>query len=348
MGTKSKFQSIMKVAVVTSVLLAAVLIVTFSAVALNLYKPSSEGAYVAKGAHASSSSSSSSRSSPSSESSSTRDWHDDDDDDRSLYQRRQDRSAVQRQVLQTLYDNVVWPHGTNLVYEALTNNNFSVPETIFSEDVVVSLPPVGRFEGILGNLEYFYGLSGPVQNGLPNPRRVVETPFTFANCWNNSCSFQVLINFHDFENESIVTSFKHHGTIFFNSDNKICGGQINFVNQAYRDIDPTDPVALARHRATLCNVVQAQCTGVNQQYDSVEACLEYVSHLPYGGFYSNDQNTTSCRVLHLSLQRISPLSAERHCPHSGPDGGEKCVPHGADFYLSDDVVQYSACRDPNF
>ncbi|KAL6077696.1 hypothetical protein QOT17_002168 [Balamuthia mandrillaris] len=265
-----------------------------------------------------------------------------------LYKQRLVRSERQKDVVRRIYSNVVWPTGAEIVYDALWTQDFTVANTLFSEDVFIKLPPIGEFHGILANLEYFYGLAGPVEGGIPQSRRVTSVTFTHLTCWQNSCSYQALLQFLDFATDSIATNFTHHGTVFFNEEDKVCGGQINFVHQAINDIDPTDPEQLARHRQSLCGALQLQCTGANAQFESFESCMEFMSALPYGGFYHNDRNTTSCRTLHLALQRISPLSAERHCPHSGPSGGGKCISKTGPYYYTEEQTRYDQCKDPNF
>lgn len=111
---------------------------------------------------------------------------------------------------------------------------------------------------------------------------------------------------------------------------------------------PTNETLLNGYKQYFCGTVQQQCTGENQQYDSFESCLEFVSGLNYGGFYWYDQGGISCRVLHLALQQMSPYAAATHCPHSGPTGGGKCIYHGADYYYSDKVLNFHTCRDTNF
>ena len=242
----------------------------------------------------------------------------------------------------------MWPKGANMIYEALVNNNLTVPSRLFSEDAFVKLPPIGEFTGILSVIEYYYGLGGPVQGGLPLPHRVTETEITHVTCWNNTCSFQALIKFQDFATNSSLYNYTHHGSFFFDEDDKICGGQVNFIHSNWQDINPLDSSALQTVIQSVCGATMLQCTGANQQYNSFQECMTFMSTKAYGGFGQLDLDTINCRLLHTSLQRISPLSASRHCPHSGPTGGGKCIPKQGAYYYSEQMVRYDKCKDTNF
>lgn len=265
-----------------------------------------------------------------------------------VFRRRTARSALQEKLLYELYNNIEWPRGTDAVYQASTTGNISVPLRFFDMNATINLPPIGSFTGPVNIIEYYWGLSGPVYTGDPMSQRVTGVEMTHATCWNNTCSFQALINFKDFATNSSVSNYTHHGNVFFNSANKICGGQINFVNAAWQDANSEDANTKWFISHLTCTTTMAQCTGTNQQYTSYESCMSFMATRPYGGFYRTGEDTVICRLLHTSLQRISPSAAAKHCPHSGPTGGGKCIPKDGSFYYSPVNTEYDACKDPRF
>ena len=265
-----------------------------------------------------------------------------------IFEARTTRSALQEKLLYDLYNTIVWPLGADAVYQASTTGNLTVPLKFFDPTAIINLPPIGSFTGPLSIIEYYWGLSGPLYPGDPMSQRVTSVKMTHASCWNNTCSFQALINFKDFATNSSVSNYTHHGSVFFNSNNKICGGQINFVNAAWQDANTEDPNVKAYINYLTCTTTMAQCTGANQQYASYNVCMAFMATKVYGGFYRTGEDTVICRYLHTSLQRISPAAATRHCPHSGPSGGGKCIPKDGAFYYSDSITEYDSCKDPNF
>lgn len=86
-------------------------------------------------------------------------------------------------------------------------------------------------------------------------------------------------------------------------------------------------------RSTLCDdycsLVQANCTGEDQQYESGAACLGYCidgGRIPAGTREDRDGNSIGCRLYHARVAGDDPAggSGAIHCPHAGPSGGDFC------------------------
>lgn len=282
-------------------------------------------------------------------------------DEVEVYERRMARSALQEELVTRLYDTIIWPRGTDAVYQASANGNLTTPRLFFADDATIHLPPIGSFTGPGNIIDYYWGLSGPIPGGAPRNFRVTNVDMSYVECWNNTCTFQAHIRFKFFPPGANTTDYNnitydgdssnnytHHGTIFFNANNKICGGQINFVHAAWEDANSEDPTTMWYIRHLTCETVMAQCTGANQQYANYTSCMDFMSTKVYGGFYRHGEDTVGCRLLHAQLQAISPEAAHHHCPHSGPSGGGKCTHKDGAYYGSSYVQNYNTCRDPNF
>ena len=96
----------------------------------------------------------------------------------------------------------------------------------------------------------------------------------------------------------------------------------------------------------LCGTALAYCPGTLFPYDSMDACVNYLTKtVPgacldgAGGFFSGD--TRACRQMHLQLALLDPIV---HCPHLGPDS-EKCT---AEARSGTRVTAYCDATSPPF
>ncbi|CAF1501513.1 unnamed protein product, partial [Didymodactylos carnosus] len=88
----------------------------------------------------------------------------------------------------------------------------------------------------------------------------------------------------------------------------------------------------------LCQGIQQTCTGNNEQYESFEDCVDFMTHkIPYGSSDRLDQDSVSCRILHIQLAALAPVV---HCPHCGPTGGGACTNKTSQSYYE---VDYLSC-----
>ena len=64
------------------------------------------------------------------------------------------------------------------------------------------------------------------------------------------------------------------------------------------------------HQETIkvvCSTVQAECTGKNAQYSSVQNCVNVLSAKPFGSWDEVWMDSVVCRELHLLLARVDPV-----------------------------------------
>ena len=93
---------------------------------------------------------------------------------------------------------------------------------------------------------------------------------------------------------------------------------------------------------TYCNEIDKNCTGVYEQYPTVDggsaSCLASCKSFPLGTLAdTGGQNTLGCRIYHAGAP--SATLPATHCQHAGPSGG--------DTTPSDDVEGSDAGIDPS-
>ncbi|KAJ3750376.1 hypothetical protein DFH05DRAFT_1387170 [Lentinula detonsa] len=72
----------------------------------------------------------------------------------------------------------------------------------------------------------------------------------------------------------------------------------------------------------VCAVSTQYCTGDNQQYESHDSCMSFMTSLSFGESWQGGMNTGWCRYIHKNMVKYRP---EVHCPHIGPTGGDMCI-----------------------
>eukprot|EP01097_Dermamoeba_algensis_P011692 TRINITY_DN9176_c0_g1_i1.p1 TRINITY_DN9176_c0_g1~~TRINITY_DN9176_c0_g1_i1.p1 ORF type:complete len:327 (-),score=84.42 TRINITY_DN9176_c0_g1_i1:160-1140(-) len=259
-----------------------------------------------------------------------------------LAEKREKRAEIQKGVLMKLYDSIIWPKNGQLAV-AIEAGNYSVVKDLITEDIVGRIHPLGRFDTYISTAEYFFGLAGPLPGASTTGRnRVTTILFTQPIfCRNNSCSYRVVATLKDFATNQSISNYTQIGYMNFNSKNQICSYEFSFLGLSRKDA-PENPASRNATINSLCNGIQASCTGANQQFANFSECFNFMKTIPYGGWGQGDQNTQQCRLLHLQLVRASPAT---HCPHTGPTGGGKCIFHAEETYHGEPFDQ---CRDKNW
>lgn len=73
--------------------------------------------------------------------------------------------------------------------------------------------------------------------------------------------------------------------------------------------------------ATYCASIEASCTGANDQFSSLENCMDTCAAFPVGTSADVSGNTLGCRTYHSGAAVGDPAT---HCPHAGPFGDGAC------------------------
>lgn len=232
---------------------------------------------------------------------------------------------------------MVWPGAISIVV------NKQLPAA-WGSTVSGDTQPNGSYNTTLGVIEYFYGLSGPLdpnpQNSLDRPR-ITDIEFIWMACNPDSriVAAEVFMTFLDGRG-NLVTKldliFTHRYT---KKTRQICGYSMTSKRQGLLLPSPTSPVAQAGVMQGICGGITAVCVGPNLQFASFQACVDFMQTIPFGDTDNLDQNSVQCRGLHLSLAIVDP---DVHCPHVGPTGGGKCIPHGPESVYA--VKKHLSCE----
>ncbi|KAK0243904.1 hypothetical protein EDD85DRAFT_179726 [Armillaria nabsnona] len=111
------------------------------------------------------------------------------------------------------------------------------------------------------------------------------------------------------------------------------------------DYSNSTDIIVHRAAADICTEAQTYCLGKDQQYESYEQCIHFLTkELPFGASWSGGENTGFCRYIHKNMVKYRP---EVHCPHVGPTGGDYCIPRNyTDIVLNppfnESLIAYTA------
>ncbi|KAJ4490554.1 hypothetical protein J3R30DRAFT_101472 [Lentinula aciculospora] len=95
----------------------------------------------------------------------------------------------------------------------------------------------------------------------------------------------------------------------------------NTTSGANTTLNTTELIAL-KTAVDVCEMSTQYCTGVNQVYASNDACMEFMTQLPFGQPWEGGMDNGWCRYIHKNMVKYRP---EVHCPHIGPTGGDMCI-----------------------
>jgi len=216
--------------------------------------------------------------------------------------------------------------------------------TGFTPDIIGRVDVTDSFEGRELNTEYIFGLFSSVGNsnttrllGVPGNATITELAITPP-----IISFSSLRNF-----DWGVITIPIQIDVWFLFDNDsglIAQYDITFrrLEWAWDYIKPflqpqlaeelgslvnncSDVDGLIHLRAAIdiCQQHELYCTGSLQQYNSTQACIDFIyRQTPFGKVYEWGGDTAMCRYIHKALISYRPTV---HCPHIGPSGGGMCI-----------------------
>jgi hypothetical protein len=177
-----------------------------------------------------------------------------------------------------------------------------------------------------------------------NSSRVVKETFTSVIAWNNRVMYNMYFTLR--AANGVDRLLTHVGEARVNPDGRVCGFKANFQRLGFGLGDAVlppianfDAVKISQNNTIVarCQTIQQICPVTDptlKQFDSVDACYNYFSTLPNGGWERSDQRDRGC-AFNLHLQ-FAPHRPDLHCVHVGPTGGGFCVPNAYnDIVLSD-------------
>ncbi|KAJ3794180.1 hypothetical protein GGU11DRAFT_811428 [Lentinula aff. detonsa] len=86
----------------------------------------------------------------------------------------------------------------------------------------------------------------------------------------------------------------------------------------------------------VCQMSTQYCTSENQVYASNDACMRFITRIPFGQPWEGGMDNGWCRYVHKNMVKYRP---EVHCPHIGPTGGDMCIPR--DYIQVTDSVPFN-------
>jgi hypothetical protein len=247
--------------------------------------------------------------------------------------------------INTIYNLTVWPNQLPVF------QNGTIPTGLFNDNVTGRVDPVGTFQGLQDSIEYFFALSPlPTQNGVSAAITGYQiTEFT-SECADVASSvvylFSTVVNPGAPNDGQVLPTLKQ--VAFWKFDE--CGAVLKYdawipnlndwVTMATGS-DITDTKFQANSVLGLCAMTQLRCTGADQQWADLGACIDGLSAKPYGNYDEAWGDNIVCRFIHVVLTQIRPdvsvfhshtcrrqyadIRAQVHCQHVGPTGGGKCV-----------------------
>ncbi|KAK9472043.1 uncharacterized protein V1510DRAFT_379620 [Dipodascopsis tothii] len=236
----------------------------------------------------------------------------------------------------------------NFMYPANIAQANSVNSTLLSENCVGRIDDTREFDGRELNTEYLFGLFAFLNNGtgviniLGQPTNYTIVEF-LGGC--NTAATSALVNLY-------VSDLDLNATIqldfWFRWDEEGRVAEYDAtIRRASRLYDILSDVVSARLSGSnvataegttawksllvgsICGQATIYCTGDNLQYESMEACEEYLmANVRMGEVYEGGMNSIFCRSLHQNMLKFRP---EVHCPHVGPSGGDMCRDEDMDY-----------------
>ena len=242
--------------------------------------------------------------------------------------------------IRSIYNLTIYPN--NL--EFLNNGVKAVPNGLFAPNATGRISPIGNFSGFEDSVEYFFGLTPPIQAPL-------------YDTWTNA----KIVSFSSGCPE-VASSVVYGETTGVNPNATTYGKKITTIKQiafwrfgkngAVEAYDAWLPTlsCYANHlygtkkttefkEATIgqvCQEQQAVCLDHNQQFKSTSDCILQLSQKSFGDWDEAWGDNVVCRSLHVLLAKLRPdvgtsvsspytrLTFQVHCVHVGPTGGGKC------------------------
>ncbi|KAJ3785158.1 hypothetical protein GGU10DRAFT_269847, partial [Lentinula aff. detonsa] len=234
--------------------------------------------------------------------------------------------------------------------------NNSIPSPL-SEDVVGRIDITTTFVGQELNTEYLFGLfvEGASENttqliGTPTPSfttqsLVIEPPVVAVSLVNTlwyptiDSSFPLQIDlFIAFDNDMKIVSYDailRRWSEFFNYVVPLLSPRIAQELNVTLD-EGSNSTATAVAEMDVCQMSTQYCTSENQVYASNDACMGFITRIPFGQPWEGGMDNGWCRYVHKNMVKYRP---EVHCPHIGPTGGDMCIPR--DYIQVTDSVPFN-------
>jgi hypothetical protein len=264
------------------------------------------------------------------------------------------KSALDAETVAKLYDVPVFTGPTGGCEEYA--NGGAIPESVMRPISFGRIHPVGSFNTSDASKEYFLLACPLLDRPLDNQVRVSRTWFKDISAYKNRVWVEVMLELSvpvpAPGAAPLYFNHTHIGFFLMDDNSVICGYKVLFQRLELRDPAPeTQTDAVLNNRvANLCNNVVSACANATipaeDQYASISDCISFNSapaRKARNGYQYVDQDSLKCREFHYGLivQNIArglPDHQAKHCTHSGPRGGGKCVTHSFASFFDEEVT----------
>ncbi|KAB5528939.1 hypothetical protein GE09DRAFT_1253082 [Coniochaeta sp. 2T2.1] len=241
-----------------------------------------------------------------------------------------DFKARNLKTIQSIYNLTTFPKNVPI----LTNGTDAVPPGLFNANATGRITPIGNFSGFADSAEYFFALTliPSAQNNFTaffeadivaftSECPEIATSVVYLNTSNldpqtgrpTSDNFFALkqIAMWRFDSAGAVLQYEAWIPNLALYSSSAIGGEFSSSGT------PAGDEGIIKQ---LCPVIQQECVGPNQEYDSVDDCVGFMSGRAFGNFDEVWGDNVVCRSLHTILARLRPTV---HCPHVGKVGGSE-------------------------
>ncbi|KAH8895381.1 hypothetical protein GQ53DRAFT_855803 [Thozetella sp. PMI_491] len=262
---------------------------------------------------------------------------------------------VQRNLhtIRTIYNLTTYPNNLGIH----TGNPDAIPPGLFNSNATGRISPVGNFTGYTDSVEYFFALS-PLPSEYNSNLAVYKADVVHYTSGCPEIAASVVYLYSGAVDPATGEFIGNQTTILtqvafwrFDDQGAVVQYQAWIPNlQQWIELASGFPQTPDQSNAAiygLCQAIQSECTGANQQYDSINSCVATLTTKTYGSYDEAWGDTVVCRNIHIILAALRP---EAHCPHVGPIGGSppnnwKCtnIDYRVDYF--DDALLYGKSED---
>jgi hypothetical protein len=233
--------------------------------------------------------------------------------------------------LHTLYNLLIYPNYLPLF------QTLEVPPGLFAPDAKGRIAPLGHGDDLYSAIRLFFGLM-PTTNLNTSQFYTSSVNFRTMTEQDPDVAVEVDVTFTPTATgtQLLLTQYqiRETGRFTFDSENRITTFDLSipYLDTALSYISPSNASVLQGMIQAICSTAQASCTGPNQQYATVAACITSLQSLPAGSWNRVSSNTVVCRAFDAPFAVINPAV---DCPVLGPSGGGQCVDTAYSTYFSD-------------
>jgi len=227
----------------------------------------------------------------------------------------------------------------NYMYPANVKQALAINSTNLSPSVAGRVDVTTTLYGQELNTEYLYGLFAQLGHGDGFSLLGVPTSYEISHFVGskNVAACTVIIQFN-FTAINTVMPIEVDTWTVFNAKGQIQQYDLTFrwfeylmqtllglLQPKLNATSPDQTIQVVQNllAQSICGAHSQYCNGTNQQYDSTDACLSYLTKtVRFGQAWEMGRDTVLCRMVHQNMLIYRP---EVHCPHIGPSGGEMCV-----------------------